>query len=86
MPVESMAITDSEEVQTELAAHVWAEDVAVLVWLVWITWLVPNACSKGKLSDTVELLSCYLQSGLSWSYLSEVFLRLGGAFFSASRC
>lgn len=56
MTVEAVAIADSEEMQPKLASHVWTQNVAVLVWLVGVARLMPNARRKSKLGDAVELL------------------------------
>ena len=59
MPIQSMTVTDAEEMKTQLAKHVWNQDVLVLVLLVWVAWLVANAGSEGELCDAVEPFGCY---------------------------
>lgn len=42
VPVGAMPVADGEEVQTQLAYHVWHKDVAILVHFLWIIWVVSN--------------------------------------------
>ena len=56
VPIEAMAVTDTEQVEALVAAHIGRQRVRVLVHLVRIAWLVTTRRGKGKLGDRVEAL------------------------------
>ena len=53
-----MAVTNSKEMEAELAKHIWHQNVRILILLVWIARLVAHAGRERKLCDAVEPLSC----------------------------
>lgn len=56
MSIHAMTIADSKQVETQVVHDVGHQDVAVLVWLVRVAWLVTDARGESKLCDAVELL------------------------------
>ena len=62
--VDAVAITDDEQVEALLPAHVGRQRIRILVNLVRVAWLMPTGRGKSKLCDGVETLvslaSCHL--------------------------
>ena len=54
--VDTVAITDDEQVEALLPAHVGRQRIRILVNLVRVAWLMPTGRGKSKLCDGVETL------------------------------
>ena len=57
VPIDSVTITDTEQMEALVAAHVWGQHVRVLVNLVRIARLVSARGGEGELCDRVEPLA-----------------------------
>ena len=55
--IETMSITDTEQMETLMATHIWSQSVSILINFVRIAWLVATRGCESKLSDWVEPLS-----------------------------
>ena len=62
--VDAVAITDDEQVEALLTAHIGRQRVRILVNLVWVAWLMPTGRGESKLSDGVETLVSHARGHL----------------------
>ena len=55
-----MAITDTEQMEALMTAHIRCQCVSVLVHLVRVTWLVTTGCGEGEFGYGVEALLSHM--------------------------
>ena len=56
VPIDSMAVANCEEMEAQLAQHVWYENIRVLIGFVRVAGLVTDRRGKSKLCYAIEPL------------------------------